>query len=172
MVNSLTNPLRASKIIIGSTFALPSACLCICIHLEHVASVHRAKSPLSDKRVRQLFELFMCFGLPMCFMGLRMSSFFQTLCHANHFARLYCTRSSIRYYRGVRLSSNNIRLNPCHLSHLGASASVIHDCSWFCMWVFFPCWFFFTNLFQVLLSSISCDVGLHSHVTLIHLGMA
>lgn len=59
-----------SKIIIGSTFALPSACLCICIHLEHVASVHRAKSPLSDKRVRQLFELFMCFGLPMCFMGL------------------------------------------------------------------------------------------------------
>ncbi|KAG2133677.1 GPCR fungal pheromone mating factor [Suillus bovinus] len=39
----------------GSTFALPAACLCICIHIEHVAS---------------LFELFMCFGLQMVSMGL------------------------------------------------------------------------------------------------------
>ncbi|KAG1762809.1 GPCR fungal pheromone mating factor [Suillus placidus] len=59
-----------SKIIIGSTFALPAACLCICIHLERVASVHRAKTSQRDKRIRQLFELFMCFGLPMVFMGL------------------------------------------------------------------------------------------------------
>ncbi|KAG2154384.1 GPCR fungal pheromone mating factor [Suillus bovinus] len=59
-----------SKIIIGSTFALPATCLCICIHLEHVASVNRRKTLLSDKRIRQLFELFMCFGLPMVSMGL------------------------------------------------------------------------------------------------------
>ncbi|KAG1751797.1 pheromone A receptor-domain-containing protein [Suillus lakei] len=58
-----------TKIIIGSTFALPAACLCICIHLERVASV-RAKTSHHDKRNRQLFELFMCLGLPMVFMGL------------------------------------------------------------------------------------------------------
>ncbi|KAG1853501.1 GPCR fungal pheromone mating factor [Suillus subluteus] len=59
-----------SKIIIGSTFALPAACLCICIHLERVASVKRAQTSLGDKRIRQVFELSMCFGLPMVFMGL------------------------------------------------------------------------------------------------------
>ncbi|KAG2133641.1 GPCR fungal pheromone mating factor [Suillus bovinus] len=59
-----------SKIIIGSTFALPAACLCICIHIEHVASVNRGRTLLSDKCTRQLFELFMCFGLQMVSMGL------------------------------------------------------------------------------------------------------
>ncbi|KAH7911857.1 pheromone A receptor-domain-containing protein [Hygrophoropsis aurantiaca] len=59
-----------SKIIIGATFALPSACLCVCIHLERVASVRQAQTTHSDKRRRQIFEAIMCFGLPMLFMGL------------------------------------------------------------------------------------------------------
>nr|BDD37065.1 pheromone receptor [Rhizopogon roseolus] len=60
----------SAKIIMGATFALPAACLCICIHLERVASVRQAQTTHSDKRRRQLFELLMCFGLPMIFMGL------------------------------------------------------------------------------------------------------
>ncbi|KAF9238458.1 pheromone A receptor-domain-containing protein [Melanogaster broomeanus] len=59
-----------TKIIVGATFALPSACLCICIHLERVASVRQAQTTYSDKRRRQIFEGLMCFGLPMLFMGL------------------------------------------------------------------------------------------------------
>ncbi|KAG2151131.1 pheromone A receptor-domain-containing protein [Suillus bovinus] len=59
-----------SKIIIGSTFSLPAACLCLCIHIKHVASVNQGKTLLSNKWTRQLFELFMCFGLPMISMGL------------------------------------------------------------------------------------------------------
>lgn len=61
----------ATKLIIGANFALPAACLCICIHLEQVASVRVARSSLSDKRRRQYFELGMCLGLPILFMGLR-----------------------------------------------------------------------------------------------------
>ncbi|KAF8809920.1 STE3-domain-containing protein [Phlegmacium glaucopus] len=59
-----------TKLIIGATFALPSACLCISIHLEQVASVRLARSSLLDKRRRQYFELGMCFVLPILFMGL------------------------------------------------------------------------------------------------------
>ncbi|KAF8153836.1 pheromone A receptor-domain-containing protein [Crassisporium funariophilum] len=59
-----------TKLIIGANFALPAACLCICIHLERVASVRVARTNVSDKRRRQLFEAAMCFGLPLIFMGL------------------------------------------------------------------------------------------------------
>ncbi|KAJ7732230.1 pheromone receptor Rcb2 B43 [Mycena maculata] len=59
-----------TKMIIGSNFALPSACLCICIHLEQVSSVRVVRSTAADKKRRQLFEAFMCFGLPLVFMAL------------------------------------------------------------------------------------------------------
>lgn len=59
-----------TKLIIGANFAIPSACLCLCIHLERVASVRLAKSTVSDKRRRQIFEALMCFGLPLSFMAL------------------------------------------------------------------------------------------------------
>ncbi|KIK94950.1 hypothetical protein PAXRUDRAFT_11742 [Paxillus rubicundulus Ve08.2h10] len=59
-----------TKIIVGANFALPSACLCICIHLERVASVRQAQTTHADKRRRQILEGLMCFGLPMLFMGL------------------------------------------------------------------------------------------------------
>ncbi|KAK6995734.1 STE3-domain-containing protein [Favolaschia claudopus] len=59
-----------TKLIIGSNFALPAACLCICIHLEQVSSVRAARTTSADKRRRQIFEACMCFGLPLLFMAL------------------------------------------------------------------------------------------------------
>ncbi|EGN92608.1 hypothetical protein SERLA73DRAFT_65462, partial [Serpula lacrymans var. lacrymans S7.3] len=59
-----------SKLIIGANFALPAACLCVCIHLEQVASVRQARTTSDEKRRRQIFEALMCFGLPLLFMGL------------------------------------------------------------------------------------------------------
>ncbi|KAJ7475474.1 pheromone receptor Rcb2 B43 [Mycena galericulata] len=59
-----------TKLIIGSNIALPAACLCICIHLEQVASVRLARTSQSDKRRRQIFEALMCFALPVLYMAL------------------------------------------------------------------------------------------------------
>ncbi|KIM42058.1 hypothetical protein M413DRAFT_445229 [Hebeloma cylindrosporum] len=59
-----------TKLIIGANFALPSACLCVCVHLEQVSSVRLARTNISDKRRRQYFEAFMCIGLPLIFMAL------------------------------------------------------------------------------------------------------
>ncbi|KAJ6451996.1 pheromone receptor Rcb2 B43 [Mycena vitilis] len=59
-----------TKLIVGSNFALPAACLCICMHLEQVASVRMARTTAADKRRRQIFELAMCFGLPIVYMAL------------------------------------------------------------------------------------------------------
>ncbi|KAK7030194.1 pheromone B beta 1 receptor [Favolaschia claudopus] len=85
------------KLIVGGNFALPAACLCICIHLEQVSSVRTARVTLKDKRRRQIFEASMCFGLPILFMilhyvvqghrfdifqdyGCRPSTYFSILC--------------------------------------------------------------------------------------------
>ncbi|KAF8145111.1 GPCR fungal pheromone mating factor, partial [Mycena galopus ATCC 62051] len=58
------------KLIIGGNFALPAACLCVCIHLEQVSSVRTVRVTPMDKKRRQIFEACMCFGLPMVFMAL------------------------------------------------------------------------------------------------------
>ncbi|KAF7326987.1 Pheromone B beta 1 receptor [Mycena sanguinolenta] len=58
------------KLIIGGNFALPAACLCVCLHLEQVSSVRTVQVTAMDKRRRQIFEACMCFGLPMIFMAL------------------------------------------------------------------------------------------------------
>ncbi|KAJ7881509.1 pheromone receptor Rcb2 B43 [Mycena olivaceomarginata] len=58
------------KLIIGGNFALPAACLCICIHLEQVSSVRTVRVTPADKKRRQIFEAAMCFGLPIIFMAL------------------------------------------------------------------------------------------------------
>ncbi|PPQ94357.1 hypothetical protein CVT25_000685 [Psilocybe cyanescens] len=60
----------STKLIIGANFALPAACLCICIHLEQVSSVRTARFNISDKRRRQYFEAFMCIGFPLIIMAL------------------------------------------------------------------------------------------------------
>ncbi|KAF7326986.1 STE3-domain-containing protein [Mycena sanguinolenta] len=58
----------STKLIVGSNIALPAACLCVCIHLESVASVRQARTSISDKRRRQLYELLACFVVPLVFM--------------------------------------------------------------------------------------------------------
>ncbi|KAJ7323222.1 GPCR fungal pheromone mating factor [Mycena albidolilacea] len=58
------------KLIVGSNFALPAACLCICIHLEQVSSVRTVRVTPTDKKRRQIFEACMCLGLPVVFMAL------------------------------------------------------------------------------------------------------
>ncbi|OBZ74842.1 Pheromone B beta 1 receptor [Grifola frondosa] len=59
-----------TKIMIGANIALPAACMCVCIHLEQVASVRRVRTMVSDKRRRQIFEAVICFLVPMLWMGL------------------------------------------------------------------------------------------------------
>ncbi|KAF9447631.1 fungal pheromone STE3G-protein-coupled receptor [Macrolepiota fuliginosa MF-IS2] len=59
-----------SKIIVGASYALPLATLCICKHLEMVSSSRKVSFDYADRRHRMLFEAFMCFGLPAIFMAL------------------------------------------------------------------------------------------------------
>ncbi|KAF8239214.1 fungal pheromone STE3G-protein-coupled receptor [Tricholoma matsutake] len=59
-----------TKFLIGANVALPAASLCVCIHLEQVASIRRVQSTFSDKRRRQIIELIVCFGLPTLIMAL------------------------------------------------------------------------------------------------------
>ncbi|KZT19582.1 fungal pheromone STE3G-protein-coupled receptor [Neolentinus lepideus HHB14362 ss-1] len=59
-----------TKVIVGGNFALPAACLCVCIHLEKVSSVRAARTTSREKRRRQIIEGLMCFGIPTLFMAL------------------------------------------------------------------------------------------------------
>ncbi|KAL4079273.1 GPCR fungal pheromone mating factor [Scleroderma citrinum] len=52
--------------IIGSHLALPAACLCICIHLERLASFSQT-SAFVVKQQRIWLECTMCFGLPVLY---------------------------------------------------------------------------------------------------------
>ncbi|KAF8239216.1 STE3-domain-containing protein [Tricholoma matsutake] len=59
-----------TKIQIGSTLALPACCLCICIHLERISSTRQVQSTDIQKRRRMVFDIVMCWGLPMVHMAL------------------------------------------------------------------------------------------------------
>ncbi|KAK7680869.1 hypothetical protein QCA50_016179 [Cerrena zonata] len=59
-----------TKIIIGANIALPAACMCVCIHLEQVASVRNVRTSREDKARRQIREAILCFLVPMIWMGL------------------------------------------------------------------------------------------------------
>ncbi|KAI0651378.1 pheromone A receptor-domain-containing protein [Trametes meyenii] len=59
-----------TKILIGANLALPAACMCICIHLEQVASVRQALTTRSQKRRRQIMEAVLCYVVPVIWMGL------------------------------------------------------------------------------------------------------
>ncbi|KAH7924992.1 fungal pheromone STE3G-protein-coupled receptor [Leucogyrophana mollusca] len=61
----------SSSIIVGSHIASPASCLCICIHLERVASFCQTSTPVAKRR-RTLFESVMCFGLPIVYMALHL----------------------------------------------------------------------------------------------------
>ncbi|KZT69399.1 fungal pheromone STE3G-protein-coupled receptor [Daedalea quercina L-15889] len=59
-----------TKILVGASSALPAAAMCICKHLELVASGRAVRLTHEDKRRRMLFELAMCFGAPLVLMAL------------------------------------------------------------------------------------------------------
>ncbi|EMD35180.1 STE3-like pheromone receptor B mating type [Gelatoporia subvermispora B] len=59
-----------TKIIIGSSSALPACTLCVCKHLELVASTRVVRLTFVDKRRRMIFETVMCFGVPAVLMAL------------------------------------------------------------------------------------------------------
>ncbi|KIJ64363.1 hypothetical protein HYDPIDRAFT_112361 [Hydnomerulius pinastri MD-312] len=60
-----------TSFITGSHFALPAACLCICIHLERLASFCQTSTPVAKRR-RIVFESVMCFGLPAVYIALHL----------------------------------------------------------------------------------------------------
>ncbi|KAJ6629063.1 GPCR fungal pheromone mating factor [Mycena sp. CBHHK59/15] len=60
----------ATKLQVGSTMALPTCCLCLCIHLERIASVRQVRTTPEQKRRRMIFDILMCWGLPCITMAL------------------------------------------------------------------------------------------------------
>lgn len=62
----LTSP--GIKINIGGSIALPATCLCINRFLASVSSSDTIKATKKEKRKRLLFDLSMCYGLPVLFM--------------------------------------------------------------------------------------------------------
>ncbi|KAF8145115.1 STE3-like pheromone receptor, partial [Mycena galopus ATCC 62051] len=55
------------NLFLGSKFALPAACLCICIHLERLSSVRSVLATPTEKQRQRIFEASMCFGVPIIF---------------------------------------------------------------------------------------------------------
>ncbi|KAL4070137.1 STE3-domain-containing protein [Scleroderma yunnanense] len=59
-----------TKLQIGANMALPACCLCICIHLERIASVRQVRTTHSDKVRRMIFDAVLCWVIPMVYMAL------------------------------------------------------------------------------------------------------
>nr|ANB67034.1 pheromone receptor [Agrocybe salicacicola] len=59
-----------TKFIVGASYALPLATLCICKHLEMVSSSRKVSYDGRDRKRRMIFEGIMCFLVPMVFMAL------------------------------------------------------------------------------------------------------
>jgi pheromone a factor receptor len=62
---------------IGTTVALPAAVFCLCLHLERVSSMRMAQITYRDKRRQQIIDALVCYGIPVVYMTLRMSSWFS-----------------------------------------------------------------------------------------------
>ena len=58
--------------------SLPACCLCLCIHLERIASVRQVGTSHREKLNRIIFDVLMCWGIPVVYMALR-----TILFHAN-----------------------------------------------------------------------------------------
>ncbi|KAI6030039.1 Rcb2.42 [Pisolithus marmoratus] len=59
-----------TKLQVGSNMALPTCCLCICIHLERIASVRQVRTSHSDKIRRMIFDVVFCWMIPIVYMSL------------------------------------------------------------------------------------------------------
>ncbi|OAX34697.1 fungal pheromone STE3G-protein-coupled receptor [Rhizopogon vinicolor AM-OR11-026] len=60
-----------SALITAVNVSIPAACLCICIHLERMASFCATSTSVAKRR-RILFECLMCFGLPLAYAALHL----------------------------------------------------------------------------------------------------
>ncbi|PBK87718.1 STE3-domain-containing protein [Armillaria gallica] len=60
----------SAKLVVGASFAMPLATICICKHLEMVSSTRAVRMDVADKRRRMVFESVMCFLFPLIFMAL------------------------------------------------------------------------------------------------------
>lgn len=60
-----------SALITAVNVAIPAACLCICIHLERMASFCQTSTSITKRR-RILFECLMCFGVPFVYAALHL----------------------------------------------------------------------------------------------------
>lgn len=59
-----------TKLQVGTNMALPACCLCICIHLERIASVRQVCTSRSDKIRRMIFDATLCWLIPIIYMAL------------------------------------------------------------------------------------------------------
>jgi len=78
-------------------------------------------------------EIFAGVGLPVIFMALR-EYIICCIIPVLPSSRLYCPRSSFRYYRNVRLPTYRILLRPWHIHHLATSDSLsdwVSDRLWY-----------------------------------------
>ena len=73
--------LTATKLMIGASHAIPAAAMCVCKHLELVASGRVVRLTHDEQRQRKFLELFMCFGLPIILMALRAFLFYIPCSH-------------------------------------------------------------------------------------------
>lgn len=85
----------ATKIIVGASFALPAAALCLCIQVEQMTSLRFSGFSDAQKRRRRIWEVILCFFLPVLIMGLR------ELTSLAHVARPHHGRSAICFSSGV-----------------------------------------------------------------------
>ncbi|VDB95393.1 unnamed protein product [Peniophora sp. CBMAI 1063] len=59
-----------TKLNVGSTVALPAACLCLTIRLESISACRQVSVSHASRRRWMIFDLVMCFGLPCVYMAL------------------------------------------------------------------------------------------------------
>ena len=100
-----------TKLQIGATMALPACCLCLCIHLERIASVRQVGTTIAEKHRRMLFDGLMCWAVPIIYMALRALHSFALSCTCRWLTnsyRLHCARASIRHRRRPRLSARHL----------------------------------------------------------------
>ncbi|KAK0184871.1 GPCR fungal pheromone mating factor [Armillaria mellea] len=60
----------ATKIMVGSTVALPSSIFCLCVNLERIASLREVRSTNAERRRRKIFDCILCFVVPVIYMAL------------------------------------------------------------------------------------------------------
>lgn len=115
--------------------ALPACCLCICIHLERIASVRQVCTAHSDKIRRMIFDAALCWGIPMVYMALRtcISLFIDLWIHLLH--RLYRSRPPIWHHRRLWLSPHGLRVPSRCLLDLGSAFDCFLCDSWFFRYV-------------------------------------